>query len=125
MQALLRSLHRKGHIVIHVTHEYKEAMALATRVGIIEQGKVSQIGTPDDVFHNPKSAFVARLSSISLRVQSVIVEGLRRCRRPGDFCAFGLWLLLLTIIIEPSVISGFLNVLPLYLIGAFPIKFCI
>ena len=60
LQALLRSLHRKGHIVIHVTHEYKEAMALATRVGIIEQGKINQIGTPDDVFHNPKSAFVAR-----------------------------------------------------------------
>ena len=35
-------------------------MALATRVGIIEQGKINQIGTPDDVFHNPKSAFVAR-----------------------------------------------------------------
>jgi ABC-type Fe3+/spermidine/putrescine transport system ATPase subunit len=60
LQALLRSLHREGHTVIHVTHEYKEAMALATHIAIMEDGTVSQIGTPSDVFHNPQSEFVAR-----------------------------------------------------------------
>jgi len=60
LQALLRSLHREGHTVIHVTHEYKEAMALATHIAIMEDGTVSQVGTPSDVLHNPRSEFVAR-----------------------------------------------------------------
>ncbi len=64
LQALLRSLHRKGHTVIHVTHENKEAMALASRVAIMENGTITQVGTPDDVFHHPKSEFVARFVGI-------------------------------------------------------------
>ncbi len=60
LQALLRSLHREGHTVIHVTHEYKEAMALATRVGIMESGTLKQIGPPNEVFQHPRSEFVAR-----------------------------------------------------------------
>jgi ABC-type Fe3+/spermidine/putrescine transport system ATPase subunit len=64
LQALLRSLHRKGHTVIHVTHENKEAMALATQVAIMDSGSVTQVGTPDDVFHHPKSEFVARFVGI-------------------------------------------------------------
>lgn len=64
LQALLRSLHRDGHTVIHVTHENKEAMALASRVAIMENGTVIQVGTPDEVFHHPKSAFVARFVGI-------------------------------------------------------------
>jgi len=64
LQALLRSLHRDGYTVIHVTHEYKEAMALASRVAIMEKGTVTQVGTPSDVFHHPKSEFVARFVGI-------------------------------------------------------------
>ncbi len=64
LQALLRSLHRKGHTVIHVTHENKEAMALASRVAIMENGTVTQVGTPNEVFHHPKSVFVARFVGI-------------------------------------------------------------
>jgi molybdopterin-binding protein len=64
LQALLRKLHRKGHTVVHVTHENKEAMALASRVAIMENGTVTQVGTPEDVFHHPKSEFVARFVGI-------------------------------------------------------------
>ncbi len=64
LQALLRSLHRKGHTVIHVTHENKEAMALASRVAIMENGTITQVGTPSEVFHHPKSEFVARFVGI-------------------------------------------------------------
>ena len=64
LQTLLRSLRRKGHTVIHVTHEYKEAMALASRVAIMENGTVTQIGTPNEVFHQPRSEFVARFVGI-------------------------------------------------------------
>ncbi len=64
LQALLRSLNRSGYTVIHVTHEYKEAMALASRVAIMENGTVTQVGTPGEVFHHPKSEFVARFVGI-------------------------------------------------------------
>jgi len=64
LQALLRSLHRKGHTVIHVTHEYKEAMALASHVAIMENGTITQTGSPSEVFHQPKSEFVARFVGI-------------------------------------------------------------
>ena len=64
LQALLRSLHRRGHTVIHVTHEYKEAMALATRIAVMEDGTITQIGAPDEVLHHPKSEFVARFVGI-------------------------------------------------------------
>jgi len=64
MRALLRGLHRRGHSIIHVTHDYEEAISLATRVGVVERGTVVQTGTPEDVFHHPASEFVARFIGI-------------------------------------------------------------
>lgn len=56
---LLRKLHQQGQTIIHVTHDYEEALSLANRVAIIEQGQIIQTGTPEVVFKKPKSAFVA------------------------------------------------------------------
>ena len=64
MRALLRNLHRRGRTVIHVTHDYEEAISLASRVGIMEQGSVVEVGTPREVFQHPKSEFVARFVGI-------------------------------------------------------------
>jgi molybdopterin-binding protein len=75
LQALLRSIHRQGHTVIHVTHEYKEAMALASRVAIMENGTVTQVGTPSEVFHHPKSEFVARFVGIRNSFEGCLVDG--------------------------------------------------
>lgn len=64
MRALLRTLHRNGQTVVHVTHDYEEALALASHVGIMENGTVVQTGNAEDVFHHPKSEFVARFVGI-------------------------------------------------------------
>ena len=45
--------------VIIITHEHNEALALAQRVAVIQEGRVVQIGTPQDVFTHPQNAFVA------------------------------------------------------------------
>jgi multiple sugar transport system ATP-binding protein len=45
--------------VIHVTHDYREAMALSDRIAILNQGKLMQLGTPDEVFNRPANEFVA------------------------------------------------------------------
>ncbi len=46
---------------IYVTHDYVEAMSLADRIAIVNLGKLVQIGTPSDMFYQPKNEFVAKL----------------------------------------------------------------
>lgn len=64
MRALLRKVHREGRTILHVTHDYEEAISLATHVGVMEQGTIVQTGTPAEVFHHPRSAFVAQFVGI-------------------------------------------------------------
>ncbi len=64
MRALLRRLNRSGITMVHVTHDYEEAIALATRIGVMERGTVVQTGPPDEIFRRPASEFVARFIGI-------------------------------------------------------------
>jgi len=59
-----RQLNRKGLTIIHVTHDYSEAVSLATWIGVIHNGRVIQEGSPDDVFGKPANRFVARYAGI-------------------------------------------------------------
>jgi sulfate transport system ATP-binding protein len=55
----LRNLHAKIHITsVLVTHDQEEALEVADRVVIMNQGRIEQIGTPNEVFHQPASEFV-------------------------------------------------------------------
>ena len=57
----LRSLHRKtGHTTIFVTHDQQEAMELADRVAVLNQGKIEQVGSPATLYDAPSSAFVCQ-----------------------------------------------------------------
>jgi molybdate transport system ATP-binding protein/molybdate/tungstate transport system ATP-binding protein len=64
LRALLRKINKKGQTIIHVTHDYEEAISLAHRVAILHKGSIVQQGTPNEVFANPKSKFVAHFSGI-------------------------------------------------------------
>ncbi len=71
----LRNLHAKIHITsVLVTHDQEEALEVADRVVIMNEGRIEQIGTPNEVFHNPASEFVVRfLGNVNLfhgRVES-------------------------------------------------------
>ncbi|MEM2104322.1 MAG: ABC transporter ATP-binding protein [Candidatus Bathyarchaeia archaeon] len=44
---------------IHVTHDQSEAMAISDRIAVMKKGKVLQVGTPQELYMNPKSIFVA------------------------------------------------------------------
>ena len=46
---------------IYVTHDYVEALSLADRIAIIDRGKIHQVGTPRQIYGQPKDIFVARL----------------------------------------------------------------
>jgi sulfate/thiosulfate transport system ATP-binding protein len=55
----LRRLHDKIHVTsVFVTHDQDEALELADRVLVMNEGRIEQIGTPDEVFHNPRTEFV-------------------------------------------------------------------
>jgi molybdate/tungstate transport system ATP-binding protein len=81
-----RQLNRKGLTVVHVTHDYGEALSLATRVGVIHNGHIIQIGSPDDVFRKPVNKFVARYAGIRnfFRVKFVHEEGRWSARCDGN-----------------------------------------
>ncbi|MED3662378.1 sulfate/molybdate ABC transporter ATP-binding protein [Ureibacillus sp. FSL K6-8385] len=55
----LRQLHNEFHVTsIFVTHDQEEALDVADRIIVMNNGKIEQIGTPDEVYENPKSPFV-------------------------------------------------------------------
>ena len=64
IQSLLRKINRKGQTIIHVTHNYHEAISLANRISVINNGTIEQTGTPKEIFHNPKSKFIASFTGI-------------------------------------------------------------
>ena len=64
IRSLLRDLNAAGQTIVHVTHDFEEAMALASKVAILEGNRITQEGTPDEVFHTPRSEFVANFVGI-------------------------------------------------------------
>jgi ABC-type sugar transport system ATPase subunit len=62
MRRELRKYHSAlNTTVIYVTHDYLEALALGDRIVVLNQGKIHQIGTPQEVYHSPADTFVASL----------------------------------------------------------------
>ncbi len=64
IKRLLRNLNKKGLTIIHVTHDYREAVSLASKVGVIHNGRIIQEGRTEEVFRKPVNKFVARYSGI-------------------------------------------------------------
>jgi molybdopterin-binding protein len=63
VQQELRQLHRAlGITILHVTHDFEEAIALGDRIAVIGEGRLMQVGTPEEVFRHPNSEFVARFA---------------------------------------------------------------
>jgi multiple sugar transport system ATP-binding protein len=62
MAVEIHRLQRRLNVtMLYVTHDQIEAMSLADRIVVLDQGKVLQVGTPDEVYNRPASARVARM----------------------------------------------------------------
>jgi multiple sugar transport system ATP-binding protein len=60
MRIELKRLHRElGTTMIYVTHDQVEAMTLADRIVVLNEGRVEQIGAPLELYHHPRNLFVA------------------------------------------------------------------
>ena len=60
MQSELKRIQQQlGITFIYVTHDQEEALAMSDTIVVMDQGKIQQIGTPEDIYNEPKNAFVA------------------------------------------------------------------
>ncbi len=63
MQSTLKELHRRvGVTIIHVTHDFEEAVALGERVAVLNNGCIAQVGAPEEILRQPSSEFVAHFA---------------------------------------------------------------
>jgi len=66
MQLFIKALqHDVGITFIHVTHDQEEAMTMADQIAVMHDGRIEQLGTPDELYERPRTAFVASFLGIS------------------------------------------------------------
>lgn len=56
---LIRMKKELGITFIYVTHDQEEALTMSDKIVVLSEGKIQQIGTPEDIYNEPKNAFVA------------------------------------------------------------------
>ena len=66
--------HQVGITFIVVTHDQDEAMALASRIAVMDRGKVVQVGTPSEIYEFPKSRFVADFVGTTNLFEGTVAE---------------------------------------------------
>lgn len=76
MQAELKAIQQQvGLTFVCVTHHQEEALALSDRLAIMHQGRVVQLGRPDEMYESPSSLFVARFIGQSNELRGTLVTG--------------------------------------------------
>ena len=76
MRSEIKRLHRElGLTTVYVTHDQEEALSLADRLVVLHDGKVQQIGTPEDVYMNPTNSFVADFMGYRNMISMDLVAG--------------------------------------------------
>jgi len=76
LQRELARLHQElGTTTIHVTHDFEEAVALGDRIAVVNEGRVVQMGPPEEIFRKPGSEFVARFVGVRNIFQGEVRPG--------------------------------------------------
>ena len=75
LQTEIRRIHRDlGTTVVYVTHDQDEAMALSDRIVVFNEGRIQQIGTPNELYKNPSNEFVSQFLGESIHLDGLIEE---------------------------------------------------
>jgi iron(III) transport system ATP-binding protein len=78
MRFEIRRLHdRYRYTTVYVTHDQAEAMTTADRIAVMNLGRIEQLGTPQEIYDSPKSAFVARFIGGSNILSGMAVDSER------------------------------------------------
>lgn len=82
MQLELKAMHEKlGITFIYVTHDQEEALTMSDKIVVMSEGKMQQIGTPEDIYNEPVNAFVADFIG-----ESNIFNGIMTGKLKARFC---------------------------------------
>jgi spermidine/putrescine transport system ATP-binding protein len=85
---LMRIQREVGVTFIYVTHDQEEALVMSDRIAVMSQGKVEQIGFPEDIYERPATRFVAGFIGTSNIVEAEVIgrvgEFLEVASAPGD-----------------------------------------
>lgn len=82
MQLELKEMHRElGITFIYVTHDQEEALTMSDKIVVMSEGKMQQIGTPEDIYNEPVNAFVADFIG-----ESNIFNGIMTGKLKARFC---------------------------------------
>ena len=82
MQIELKAMHEQlGITFIYVTHDQEEALTMSDKVVVMSDGMIQQIGTPEEIYNEPKNAFVADFIG-----ESNIFEGRMTASKTVAFC---------------------------------------
>jgi len=80
MQIELKQLQREvGITFVFVTHDQEEALTMSDRIAVFNHGKIEQLGTPREIYDNPKSAFVSEFVGQTNRIE---IDGAKINIRP-------------------------------------------
>jgi spermidine/putrescine transport system ATP-binding protein len=71
---LIRLKNELGITFVYVTHDQEEALTMSDTIVVMNQGYIQQVGTPEDIYNEPKNAFVADFIGDSNIIPSVMVE---------------------------------------------------
>ena len=81
MRVEISKLHKKlKSNIVYVTHDQIEAMTLADKIVIMNNGKIEQFGSPEDIYNNPKNIFVAefignpKMNILEIKTQDILNE---------------------------------------------------
>ncbi len=81
MQLELRELNRSlGITFVYVTHDQDEALTMSDRIAVMDRGRIVQLGSPAEIYENPRTAFVATFIG-----ESNLLEGMVQSPREGGW----------------------------------------
>lgn len=91
MQLELKRLQKQlGITFIYITHDQEEAINMSDRIAVMNEGRVEQIGTPNDIYYHPRTAYVADFvgnanvirmngQTLAIRTENVLINGEEPC----------------------------------------------
>lgn len=75
MRYELKRIQREtGITMVYVTHDQKEALSMAHRIGVMDMGQVRQVGTPTELYQSPRNVFVARFVGQTNLVDATVIQ---------------------------------------------------
>jgi iron(III) transport system ATP-binding protein len=67
-------LKQTGMTALYVTHDQAEAVVLGDRIGVMRDGKLLQMGTPDEIYNRPADLFVANFTGATNEITGTLIE---------------------------------------------------